>query len=171
MVRYFDLWAKLQTHELRRYIEASEEAFSKALDDYAEYVADQAKGMTREQQEKYHDFAADKAFALDYHFPRIARHMAFAATFGHFEHTLLSLCDRIQKIRSLPERKPFKHQGLEAAKRYMKDVAKISFPAGGKHWQRMVVYGRIRNLILSRESRTLSRRPTSPARDKGSWSR
>jgi hypothetical protein len=156
VVAFLDILAKLETRELRAFIEASEKAFAESLEVFAQYVADQAKGMTPEMQEQYHDFTSGEAFSLAERFPRFGRHMAFVGTFGYFENTLLGVCDRVGRILTIGFHvKDLKGSGIEVAKKYLTKGAKIVEPFEGQHWERIVVYGKVRNLILHSQSQVL----------------
>jgi hypothetical protein len=133
----------------------------------AQHVADQAKDMSPEMQEQYHDFTSDEAFALAERFPRFGRHMAFVGTFGHFEHKLLDVCQRVGRILNTPfQVGDLKGSGIEVAKIYLSKGAQISSPFEGQNWNRIVTYGKARNLILHNDSQSpMHSGPNKPNED------
>jgi hypothetical protein len=92
-------------------------------------------------------------------FPVLARHMAFCAMFGFFEHQLIHVCDAIQVFRKLPTNvRDEDDSGMQGAKTYLKNVAQLDFPDNTRQWPQLVAFGRIRNLILHNEAQVPSHR-------------
>ncbi|MBX3412373.1 MAG: hypothetical protein KF708_06605 [Pirellulales bacterium] len=153
ILRYLDVWAKLQTNKLRGYVETSEKAFEDAFNDFDAWAAEQVNGMTEDERDDFYQFHADKGFSLRDDFPRFGRHMALVGIYGYFEHTLISLCDRCEKILSLKVSvRRAKRLDVGTAKKYLKEEAKILLPTDGAPWRRFKFYRDIRNLIVHSDS-------------------
>jgi hypothetical protein len=165
----------IRMDELRAYVGASERAFEEAFRAFDDAVAAEAAKMTEEQRDDFYAWKTQEAFELSEKFPRLGRHLAFAATFAFFEHTLTNLCDQVQRHVGLTIGvRDMKGNGVDAAKNYLKKAAKVNVPTDTANWERLMIYGKIRNLIMHNESqvsgyRSANGSPTTAAREFESW--
>jgi hypothetical protein len=144
---------KLEMAELRAYIEASEKAFDSAFDSFAEREAEREAKMEADEAELHHEYMTDEAFGLGKRFPRFGRHMAFASTFNEFEGSFVQLADTAGRIKKIGFKvRDLRYEGIEAAKEYLSKGIGITTIFGQAKWQRIQVYGKLRNVITHHNS-------------------
>ncbi len=94
-------------------------------------------------------------------FPNALYSALFVTAYHFFEYDLHALCRIAGEDMGLaPQYAEFdKDRGIHRAKKYLRSVAQIAFPSAGSHWQRIVSYGKIRNLVAHNGGRLDSSRP------------
>lgn len=141
---------EMQIRMMREYVEASESAFEKESDAFADWIAEKEGTVSESDLEFFADECTAKIMSLQDDFPALSRQMAFCAMYGYLEHQLIHVCDALKVFRKLSDdvRDDRQNKGLQRPKLYLKNVAKIAFPDTLPEWAKLLAYGRIRNLIL-----------------------
>lgn len=142
-------WVELDLGHLKNFAETLETLLADEQKQFDAWAAEEAAKLPKEKQEEFYDIQSDQYWLLSDVFPNILRQSFFVTCYSLLESRLLNLCIHIKKEKNLRiGYNDLKCKGIFAAQTYLKKVAGISFPDQNLSWQEVLVYNRIRNIIV-----------------------
>jgi len=142
-------WVELDLGHLENFAETLETLLAAEQKQFDAWAAEEASTLPKEKQEEFYDIQSDQYWLLSDVFPNILRQSFFVTCYSLLESRLLNLCIHIKKEKNLGiGYNHLKDKGIFAAQTYLKKVAGISFPDQNLPWQEVLVYNRIRNIIV-----------------------
>ena len=138
--------------ELETYVGTVQNALKREKVHFDSWLKGQLAELSEDDADERAELYAEDFEQLSTTFPEIARRSAFLMIYSTFEHSLLVLCRRIQKI----QKQPFGPQDLKGefsgAEAYLQRLAGIRMRKC-RGWEKIDVLRKIRNMLVHQGGR------------------
>lgn len=155
-----------EVESIRIYLGTVAASFQREFERFEAHVSERAADMDEDTRERCMEDCAETAHELTRHFPTFAWQTSFVSVYTLLEDDMLAIARTLgQHLGITLDPDDLKDRGIFAAKKFLESLCGISFPEGGRPWQEVLHYNRLRNVIVHSRGRVRGMKNERPIRN------